>query len=793
MDLFPIYRIEHFLDAIVSGTTPPEPVAPASVEFYLAKIAGADVQIPAFPISRVDHFLAKICGQNVTLPVPQSREERYLAKIAGEDVEIPPFPINRIDFWLAEWASGSGGELVTVTGVSPLLLVNSLAHSIKSLTQYGKCEQRNLPPQYTELDYLQSDGDQYIDLDTTLNQDDVIEIEFEITASQNSKNIFGYRAGASANNIMLFFGSTSNRVFIDFNNSDYAPYRLSCDLSVNTRYKAVISKSRRAILAADGTVLAENTTACPDTITCPNAYLFAAAGTPAYNYGSPCKVYSCRINGKRNLVGAKDASNVVEMYDKVTAAPFVNAGTGSFTAGPVATPTPTTPMDIVTNNGKIKYSANMANVNAQTSLVGYYISAQGAVTADTNNWMYQAYIPVKPNTTYTLSFSQSVYYVSISEYSTAEDSGFVVRKNGATGSNTSLTITTGATTNYIRFGTNINRAAVTLEQVLGINWMLNLGNTAMSYQPYVEGGIYTDGTDEVLTVSALNLINAATNTQGAYISSSGVVTTTAAEDAQCTDFIPVEAGKTYTWSLNSWRSNANGTNRWHGYKADKTWSRQIAYKNKPGTQGQLSTLTATIPDGIAYVRLSYGNTDKNVVFEEGSAVSQPQTVSDIPMLLSVGDYKDEAELISGPKTVRIGVKVFKGDDTWTVISGTFATPLTTASASGHTNLAPMCEQFKGVNGSVAVSNMAEKTIKIANSTGLGATAVFIKDSSFADSAALNAHFAAHPCILIYVLTTATTEQGAAHHLNSYDGATSVTAQTAVDPMTLSAEYMAGAA
>ena len=158
------------------------------------------------------------------------------------------------------------------------------------------------------------------------------------------------------------------------------------------------------------------------------------------------------------------------------------------------TPTPSSPVDIVCNNGAIKFSPNMANVNEQTALVGYYTSSQGVVTADIYNWMYKDFIPVKPNTTYTLSMSQSVYFVSISEYRTAADSGFVVRKTGSTGSNTSLTITTGANTNFIRFGTNVDRTVVTLEEVLGINWMLNLGDTAMPYQPYCEGGIYAGGT-----------------------------------------------------------------------------------------------------------------------------------------------------------------------------------------------------------------------------------------------------------------------------------------------------------
>jgi len=164
------------------------------------------------------------------------------------------------------------------------------------------------------------------------------------------------------------------------------------------------------------------------------------------------------------------------------------------------TPTPDAPVDIVCNNGALKYSANLADVKVDNIRLQYYISDTGTIVADGNNWYYLPFIRVKPNTTYTLSMSTGMYFVSISEYSTAEDSGFIRRNGSSIGTGTTkLTITTGATTNYIRFGTNIDRTAVTLAKVLAINWMLNLGGTAMPYQPYVEGGIYTDGTPEVIS------------------------------------------------------------------------------------------------------------------------------------------------------------------------------------------------------------------------------------------------------------------------------------------------------
>ena len=173
------------------------------------------------------------------------------------------------------------------------------------------------------------------------------------------------------------------------------------------------------------------------------------------------------------------------------------------------TPTPTVPVDIVCNNGAIKYGAlgnNLADVTADNVVVGQYIGADGTIGSNDNNFYYSKFIKVQPNTSYTLSFSESVYFASISEYSTANDSGFVVRKIAQSSVTTPpfdityITITTGATTNYIRFGSNVARNTITLENVLAIDWMLNIGSTAMPYEPYREG-IYTDGITETVTDS----------------------------------------------------------------------------------------------------------------------------------------------------------------------------------------------------------------------------------------------------------------------------------------------------
>ena len=124
-------------------------------------------------------------------------------------------------------------------------------------------------------------------------------------------------------------------------------------------------------------------------------------------------------------------------------------------------------------------------------------------------------------------------------------------------------------------------------------------------------GIYTDGTPEVLTVSGPNLLNAATNITGKYIDGSGSIKN--GDDAQYTDLIPVNEGETYVCSFVSGRNSGN--NRWHGYDANGGWVKQLAFVSATGQQGARLVMAATIDSGISYVRLSYGITDTEAMIQ----------------------------------------------------------------------------------------------------------------------------------------------------------------------------------
>lgn len=437
------------------------------------------------------------------------------------------------------------------------------------------------------------------------------------------------------------------------------------------------------------------------------------------------------------------------------------------------TPTPDAPVDILCNNGALKYSANMANVNEQTASVGYYINASGAVLADIYNWFYQSFIPVKPNTTYTLSMSSPVYYVTISEYSTAADSGFIIRKAGKTGGNSSLTITTEANTNFIRFGANLNRVVVSMEMVLGINWMLNLGGTAMEYQPYVEGGIYTDGTGETLTISGENLFDASSYTEiNAYVNANtGVLT--AGSPGSMTQYCAVIPCKPNT----QYNITGQGTSAWGAFTSDSIGTTATAT-----TKGGNLTTGADDRYLIGLVRANGDSID----YRNTLVVQEAQTVS-VPMLLGVGDYKDEAEIISGLLTHKVGMYVITGDESGWGTSSTAG--IYTLAVGFGKGLVAICTHFAKVSNATSAANMSDGTFK-GHSTN---TVVYFKDSSAETldafkAKARSAYASGNPWVIVYALATSTTEQTTPHALHTTAGTNVVDVTAAVSPVQLSVEY-----
>lgn len=181
----------------------------------------------------------------------------------------------------------------------------------------------SLPSDYTQLDYIESDGTKYIQTNYTLTNSNSAEIKVSLGATTTNQMLFGSRTGASSQNISI--NASTTNFSVDFNNSSYSTYRCSYAYTLNVPYIISVSKNERAVYDEDGNVLASNTTVCNDTITTPqNATLFYINPKPGSSWYIPtgAKIYYCKIwNGDtlvRDLIPCyRNNDSVVGMYDLV--------------------------------------------------------------------------------------------------------------------------------------------------------------------------------------------------------------------------------------------------------------------------------------------------------------------------------------------------------------------------------------------------------------------------------------------------------------------------------------------
>ena len=141
-------------------------------------------------------------------------------------------------------AGGSSGTITTVTGLSPLALVNALAKPIKSLIQYGKVttvdgemfcnngklvavHRSGLLSGYKLLEYVGSSGSAYVVTDVYLASTDVVEAEFRNNSTTGYGSLYGvFKLGDSsalyANQTYYGYDESNNKVDTDLRvNTDW--------------------------------------------------------------------------------------------------------------------------------------------------------------------------------------------------------------------------------------------------------------------------------------------------------------------------------------------------------------------------------------------------------------------------------------------------------------------------------------------------------------------------------------------------------------------------------------------
>ena len=226
-----------------------------------------------------------------------------------------------VDYYSPSESTTVSGGTITPTFADLKALEDGTAVGITLPVDIGE-NSKILPDGYTQLDYIQSNGNQYIDTGVLGKDINKVIVDFQFTSSQSTTEQEVAAVIVDGNN-KLQIGWYSNS-FITTGGASYS----------QTSYSA------RTI-----------GTASP--IGSPNKslYLFAQHEGNSATWKVKAKLYSCTISSAsgfvRNFIPCKDSSGTVGLYDVVGNQFYQNNGTGSFTAGPE---TPSAVVDKITIN-----------------------------------------------------------------------------------------------------------------------------------------------------------------------------------------------------------------------------------------------------------------------------------------------------------------------------------------------------------------------------------------------------------------------------------------------------------
>lgn len=145
----------------------------------------------------------------------------------------------------------------------------------------------------------------------------------------------------------------------------------------------------------------------------------------------------------------------------------------------------------------------------------------------------------------------------------------------------------------------------------------------MIAEPIIESQIRTN-----------NLLDVSVFTDGYYIGSNGQLATNANDHVG--DFIPVTPGDDIYYTGIVGNTNSSSINRrLHVYKADKTWIKQLNFAGSLHIGDSWST-HGIVPSNGAYIRVSWGVNDTNVMISVGAPIKyQPYYITPFDVITSV--------------------------------------------------------------------------------------------------------------------------------------------------------------
>lgn len=190
-----------------------------------------------------------------------------------------------------------------------------------------------LPVGYTQVDYIRSNGTQYIDTGFTPNQNTRVVMECEVTSADNGTSmtaLFGVRDNDGASRGFAVFVRPAFDILYHQHSGNYG------NVSCNMQGWLIVEKNRNQVFVDGNHVSTFNDESFTSSAT---LTLFAAhePGDVKVHYTAG-KIRSCKIydNGTliRDYIPCRNASGAVGLYDLANSRFYTSAGSGSFVAGP---------------------------------------------------------------------------------------------------------------------------------------------------------------------------------------------------------------------------------------------------------------------------------------------------------------------------------------------------------------------------------------------------------------------------------------------------------------------------
>ena len=312
---------------------------------------------------------------------------------------------------------------------------------------------RVLPEGYTQVDYIESHGQEYID--TGVNADSnlrtVLDMQYTNISVVNNTNIGAIRIADGGNTTMRYHLLSQNGMFRVY---AHVLSTALIDSDTNRHYYDFDIPNNKAYV--DGEEFTTRNVNPFDVAL--NFYLFAR-NSDTVIYFSDIKLYESKMYYNSNLIRHfipcyRNSDNEVGLYDLANNVFYTNDGTGAFTYGSaVDIPNPDYPQEIkvVTGNNVIKNCGkNLFDKNNANKLNGGYIDIYSNKIVTSNNARC-IYIPIKENCSYTVSKKVTNY--SHFRIATTQDiptvGSTISDLQTGNGSTISLTLTSSLKSRYL--------------------------------------------------------------------------------------------------------------------------------------------------------------------------------------------------------------------------------------------------------------------------------------------------------------------------------------------------------